>query len=199
MQDKVYILQLENERISRSKVHEWGLRLLQFALESYEATDNHGAETLLTWVSRSDLKNPFAGTLEIASKGKPYLKTQDCWNNAPLYFNISHSGNYVVCAISGQEVGIDIQEHRELDYMVTAKRFFSMEELSFLEETAHQKRLELFYRLWTRKEAYGKMLGEGVASVLNRNMLETTTDAFHVEEYNHIPGYSLALCKSIKE
>ena len=43
--------------------------------------------------------------------GKPFFTLQP-----KIHYNISHSGKYVVCVIAGEEVGIDIQEHRELDY-----------------------------------------------------------------------------------
>ena len=35
---------------------------------------------------------------------KPYVK------NNPIYFNISHSGEYIVCVVSDKEIGVDIQE-----------------------------------------------------------------------------------------
>ena len=43
--------------------------------------------------------------------GKPFFTLQP-----KIHYNISHSGKYVVCVLAGEEVGIDIQEHRELDY-----------------------------------------------------------------------------------
>ena len=43
--------------------------------------------------------------------GKPFLTLQP-----RIHYNISHSGKYVMCVIAGQEVGIDIQEHRKVNY-----------------------------------------------------------------------------------
>ncbi len=205
MQNKVFVLQLNNVK---SESHEWGLRLLQFGLEYNRKTiaDESDAERVVPaagdekedtqwiFVSGDELRNVFAGELELGAKGKPYLREEDC--GAPLYFNISHSGSYVVCAISKREVGVDIQEHKSLDYMKTAQRFFAKEEKRVLKDAQPQEGLELFYRLWTRKEAYGKMLGEGVAPVLSENMLECENGEFCMDEYSHIPGYSLAVCKS---
>lgn len=108
-------------------------------------------------------------TLELkmyySGNGKPYLQ------DYPLYFNLSHSGNYVVCAVSPREVGVDIQEYRQVDMERLARRFFSEEEQSILTACANEKeQCKLFYQLWTRKEAYGKLTGEGIASVINKNM-----------------------------
>ncbi len=51
--------------------------------------------------------------------GKPYL------NGYPnYYFNISHSGEFVVCAISNNPVGIDIEQIKQIEYEEIAKSFF---------------------------------------------------------------------------
>lgn len=43
--------------------------------------------------------------------GKPFLSYRPS-----LHYNISHSGEYVVCILADQEVGIDIQIHRKANY-----------------------------------------------------------------------------------
>lgn len=43
--------------------------------------------------------------------GKPFFTLQP-----KIHYNISHSGKYVLCILAGQEVGIDIQFHKEVDY-----------------------------------------------------------------------------------
>lgn len=132
--------------------------------------------------------------------GKPYLQ------DYPLYFNLSHSGNYVVCAISTREVGVDIQEYKKADVERLARRFFSKEEQSFLKACAHEKEQnELFYHLWTRKEAYGKLTGEGIAAAIDKNVLplikgkstvavaEDDTQLFWQEW--ELDGYAITLCQ----
>ena len=42
--------------------------------------------------------------IKYSKTGKPYFK------NSVIYFNYSHSKNYIACAISNKEVGIDIEE-----------------------------------------------------------------------------------------
>ena len=43
--------------------------------------------------------------------GKPFLTLQP-----KIHYNISHSGKYVMCIIAGEEVGIDVQEHKKVNY-----------------------------------------------------------------------------------
>lgn len=98
--------------------------------------------------------------------GKPYLQ------DYPFYFNLSHSGEYVFCAISDREVGVDIQQFRQVDEVRLTRRFFSEEEQKALERCFNrEEQRKLFYRLWTRKEAYGKLTGEGIVASMGRSVL----------------------------
>lgn len=93
--------------------------------------------------------------------GKPYFR------DYPFYFNISHSGDYVLCVISEEEVGADIQKIQPVDTAKLAGRFFAKEECRMLEQCGSDgKRQSLFFELWTKKEAFGKLTGQGVAAVL---------------------------------
>lgn len=76
-------------------------------------------------------------------------------------FNVSHSGNWVVCAIDRQPVGIDVERctHRagiEFDELFTAR------EKHYLESGEKALWWQRFYRLWTLKESYLKALGTGL-------------------------------------
>ena len=70
----------------------------------------------------------------------------------------------MVCGVSDGEVGVDIQKWVSFKER-TAERFFAKEEWKLLQETGVEKRTELFYRLWSRKEACGKYTGQGIGSV----------------------------------
>lgn len=130
--------------------------------------------------------------------GKPYLK------NYPYYFNLSHSGEYIFCVISMQEVGVDIQRAKQLKDDRIAQRFFSEEEKKALAacDTA-EERQELFYRLWACKEAYGKLTGQGIAAVLGKDIWirgekispqKAICKCEYFEEYQ-IKDYRIAICK----
>lgn len=74
--------------------------------------------------------------------GKPYFL------NSKINFNISHSGNYTICAIGNSPIGIDIQEmdiFNEQQLMMIAKQFFSSNEIKMLDET--NNRIDLFFSL----------------------------------------------------
>lgn len=89
--------------------------------------------------------------------GKPYIK-----NKKDFYYNLSHSGKYVVIAFGNSEVGIDIQQHlADIDMARIADRFFSEEERKYTGQSDRQM-TERFYEIWTGKESYLKYLGKGL-------------------------------------
>lgn len=77
-----------------------------------------------------------------------------------LYFNISHSGDYVVLAVSDEEVGCDIQEIRPYNPKV-AVRHYCENETRLIEESGSQDRV--FIRLWALKESILKFTGKGIS------------------------------------
>ncbi len=99
-------------------------------------------------------------------QGKPYFENQTL-----PFFNISHAGGLVVLAVSDREVGVDIQNMRSQRETSMAERFFTEEESRAVSEDETR---EIFYKLWSRKEALGKCTGEGVRPYFTRNMLELT-------------------------
>ncbi|MDQ0272979.1 4'-phosphopantetheinyl transferase family protein [Cytobacillus purgationiresistens] len=97
--------------------------------------------------------------------GKPFLEGN------PLYFNLSHSGYWVVAALDTEENGIDVQEMGEVD-LVLAERFYRKSEYMELLKKEENKRADLFYEWWTLKECYLKTAGKGLALPLNSFILE---------------------------
>ncbi len=99
-------------------------------------------------------------------RGKPYAE------DLAVEFNISHSGDMVVCAVDDMPVGIDIERIRPIDLKLAKRVCTTEEELLFLfghpptEQdfvyTVDTERLTRFFKLWTAKEAYGKCIGKGV-------------------------------------
>lgn len=79
------------------------------------------------------------------------------------HFNLSHSGDLAVVAVSSDlELGVDVEAVRPLKEDV-AERFFSAAEIAALAKLAESDRLDAFYRCWTRKEAVIKALGTGLS------------------------------------
>lgn len=94
--------------------------------------------------------------IDTKKSGKPYAV------GFPVEFSISHSGKFVVCAVSDKPIGVDIELVRPVD-MNVAKHVFSDDELDYLfghaptevDFTSQPDRDTLFrfFELWTKKEA----------------------------------------------
>tara|TARA_R110002050_G_scaffold296272_1_gene456043 strand:- start:1209 stop:1913 length:705 start_codon:yes stop_codon:yes gene_type:complete len=97
------------------------------------------------------------------SFGKPFIK------NINFEFNISHSGNMVVCVFSKEQVGIDIEEIRKMNFEYFDSVFTKVE----LDEIKNSDGLK-FYELWTAKEAVVKAIGKGLSiSISNIKVTES--------------------------
>ena len=95
--------------------------------------------------------------------GKPALPDHS------LEFNLSHSGDFALLAVSRQhKVGIDVERVRQdLEFEDLARRFFSEREYSDLMDMPHERRKATFFRCWTLKEAYIKAHGLGLSLLLD--------------------------------
>ena len=87
-----------------------------------------------------------------------------------LRFNLSHSAEIALLAVAnGFKVGADIElvKHDKATEDI-ARRFFLSREVELLLNQPEQIRDEAFLRIWTRKEAYIKARGEGMAIPLDQ-------------------------------
>lgn len=98
-------------------------------------------------------------TITEGKNGKPEFKEE----GAP-FFNISHTGNVTVVAISDKPVGIDVEGKRSVQECVVEKAF-GADDAKWIENAASSdERDERFLRAWTLKEAFLKMKGEKLFS-----------------------------------
>ena len=111
--------------------------------------------------------------------GKPYIKDN------PFYFSLSHSGNFAAAAVSDFPVGIDIETIGEIKDSVI-KRVCSDEETAYINKTSRDS----FYKIWTYKEAYLKMTGDGICAGL-KTIDYTKRDENVVSVTEH--GYALCV------
>ncbi len=97
------------------------------------------------------------------AKGKPFLNVEQM--QLDIQFNLSHSHGVALYAISLIEnIGIDIEyNQRQIHPLDIAQRFFSNEEITLLSQLPASEQLTGFYKIWTRKEAYVKAIGEGIS------------------------------------
>ncbi|MDQ6942082.1 MAG: 4'-phosphopantetheinyl transferase superfamily protein [Candidatus Eremiobacteraeota bacterium] len=104
-----------------------------------------------------------AAALEFTTseRGKVSLRGE---SGTRLAFNVSHSGRFAICAIATRRVGVDIEYIRtEIDVAGLSRLCFGPHERRDVTDYPAAGRLRVFYELWTRKEAYVKATGEGLA------------------------------------
>lgn len=145
--------------------------------------------------------------------GKPSLQGPA----ANLHFNISHSGERGLIAISRDfEVGVDIERHREPhDASGIARMIFSQQDLGEWLRLPEEAKTGAFYRAWTRKEAVSKAMGCGLAldfpnlgvsflpnqspAILAMNPNQGCLQDWRLEDIPTTPGYSAALAGATRE
>lgn len=110
----------------------------------------------------------------INSFGKPELAGQQ-----NIHFSISHSGCWIVCALSDFPIGVDIEEINPRN-MDVADRFFSAEENKFLSAKSESEQLSYFYKIWTLKESYIKMIGKGLREPLKNFTVQFQEDSIRL-------------------
>ncbi|TMQ25539.1 MAG: 4'-phosphopantetheinyl transferase superfamily protein [Candidatus Rokuibacteriota bacterium] len=108
--------------------------------------------------------------------GKPVLTEPP---DSALRFSTSHSAGLALCAIvAGREVGVDVERIlRGPMEDVVADRTLSPTELSVLRALGPGGRDRAFFAVWTRKEAYAKARGLGLALAFERFSVSAAPDA----------------------
>jgi 4'-phosphopantetheinyl transferase len=96
--------------------------------------------------------------LQYTEYRKPYL-------SGNVDFNISHSGQYVICAVARNvKLGIDIEEIKPVDF----KEFDNlMSRLQWQQINSSPNPLKEFFRFWAIKESIIKADGRGLSIPLN--------------------------------
>ncbi len=110
--------------------------------------------------------------------GKPYLV-----DYPSVQFNISHSGGHLFIAISTiGTIGVDIQQPRLLHTPLSAlvKKCFANQEISYWQNFPVAEQLAEFYRFWTRKEAFVKAVGRGIALGLSECVIAPANPPYWV-------------------
>ena len=171
-------------------------KILRYKLEE-NRRQSLGAGRLLKWALQR--YGATAEKLSYGSNGKPEAEG--------VYFNLSHSGQWVVCAIGDGPVGCDVEEIATVREGI-AERFFTQKEVEYLNRFGSEERAAEFFRLWTLKESYMKMTGEGLSLGLNRFEFDLNGQPTvkrdgaacdcYIKEYE-LPGYKLSVCAESAE
>lgn len=120
---------------------------------------------------------------------KPYLE------NNSIYFNISHSGNMVVCAFSDLEIGVDIEKIKSFNKVKNL--VFTKEEIEYLNNDNL-----LYTKLWTIKESFIKYLGIPYdLKKVNIDLINNKINYLNKELYFNtyiIDNYVFTICSEYK-
>lgn len=124
--------------------------------------------------ARSQLREILARYLEIKPNvitfnynehGKPRLSEHIL---SPIQFNLAHSDAWAACAVTKDfAIGIDIEKVQEKDNKPILDRYFTKQEANELMQLPEADQSTAFYRLWARKEAVIKAIGQGLAHYLS--------------------------------
>ena len=130
--------------------------------------------------------------------GKPYF------NGCGLCFNLSHSEERVMCSVSEDDVGCDVEKVHTIDLEIARRYFFGSEYETICSEKDPERRYDLFFRFWTLKESFMKATGLGFELPLDSFRIELgdriTVDQkvdgrdYRFMEYTLSDGYRYAVC-----
>ena len=126
--------------------------------------------------------------------GKPYLE-----GVRDFHFNLSHSGNLAVCAVSSLPVGCDVQEIT--DVKLDIARRFTPEEYGKITALTGDMARDLLFRFWAAKESYIKAVGTGFKTPLNSFSVDLESGevrgsigSYRVREFDAWDNYKCAVC-----
>lgn len=140
------------------------------------------------------------GSISFSSSknGKPFAQ------NCAIEFNISHAGEFVVCAIDSVPVGIDVEMIKPIEPTI-AESFFTLSEQNYL--NSQEDFTSSFFDFWTLKECYIKAIGTGLSCPLDQFSIkknggsismETTANLpiLNFKQFDIDPAYRCAICSS---
>ena len=148
---------LADEEIHRMNKYYFRRDQIKFAISRY-----HLKELLGKYLDQTS-KNI---VIEYRKYSKPFIGAK---HHSHIKFNISHSGEMFIYAFSlDQDIGIDIEKYNaNVDVMKISKKYFSKEEKKILYTAEKKSIFNLFYNIWTCKEAYLKYNEIGLNTTIN--------------------------------
>ena len=123
------------------------------------------------------------------SHGKPFIEGWD-------FFNISHSGDYVVMAHGSTPLGIDIEKVKDID-VAAIDYLLHAEERNHIAQAVNKT--EAFYDIWVKKESFLKATGQGLTGDFAdfntaAKSIQLASDNWYFHHLNIAPDYECYLC-----
>lgn len=179
---------LFNEALSRASIsRRQKIKTLRFARDKRLSL---GVECLLQLALSNEGITDFEYSYD--SNGKPFIK-------GDLFINWSHSGQMVICAISNNPVGCDIEIIKPARLNL-AKKFFTESERDLLKCDADT----MFCRIWSAKESFIKFTGLGLRQSLktfevdlSKGKILYSDRIYYLKEFNINDEYRCCVCSGI--
>ncbi|CAA6801264.1 MAG: Unknown protein [uncultured Sulfurovum sp.] len=168
------ISQEDYENLFASLPPKMQVEVSRYTLKKDKQRTLAGKLLLLNYLTENTIFTLF--DISKTSYQKPYIK------NSNLSFNISHSGDYVVCACSKfNTIGIDIEDTSQQIEFNDFHEVLSGEEFQKILNATHS--LKEFYRIWTGKEGVLKAEGKGLLGEIKEVELAKNTVFFKNKKY----------------
>ncbi len=184
--DRILFLLPEQERVKILKYKQWKDRQARAI----------GRFLVMDLLRRKNISGKKIENLSYTEYGKPFFEGVD------FNFNISHSGDYVVCAYgTNVKVGVDIEEMKDINFEDFDSILTSEEKYSLY---ISKNKKALFYKIWCTKEAALKADGRGLSVPLNQiNLIQEKVTInnviYHTQKININPAYELIVASSNKD
>jgi 4'-phosphopantetheinyl transferase len=136
-------------------------------------------------------------TIKEGQYGKPFIE-----GDKDFLYSLSHSGEYVLCAVDNMEIGADIQVMDEKRTNI-AGRFFHESECERINNSPHDLKTKEFYKIWTAKESVvklsGRGMGEGIKHLVTNKRCDIidnikNNETFNIKIYDEIEDYIVCVC-----
>ena len=124
-----------------------------------------------------------------------------------LRFSLCHTGDIALCAAGWYDVAVDAEKKAEAKLRV-ARRFFCPQEAADVTgQPTPEAQAERFYRYWTLKESFQKIVGLGLGLPMKRFEIslggeeitvaqQVNGQEYRFREYDFLPGYACSVCVS---
>ena len=169
--------------------------MAEASFDVLEGRDSSATDEPTEFLHKEFLHEDRSFEIAVTEKGKPYFV------NLPLEFSVTNSGKLWMCAISENPCGLDLQVAKEgIPYEKLAKRFYKPIEYQYVKKFGEAA----FFKVWTRREAYGKMIGEGfwgdIPALVNDDLtLVDKVGEYNLSEIEVGDGVYCSLCTSDDE
>jgi 4'-phosphopantetheinyl transferase len=159
-----HLVEKFRETLDDNELH----RASRFHFEKHRRHFTVGRGVLRQLLSQYLGTKPEAIRLSYGAYGKPALGGEH--EDSRLRFNISHSHEMALFAFAeDREIGVDV-EHIRADFASdeVARRFFSRREVETFNALPQHDQVAGFFKCWTRKEAFIKVIGLGLSQPLDK-------------------------------